>query len=248
VFRFGRGRNPTCGAERFKGFYEAKTWLLLLPRSRDPPGAIGVWNAIGCSGFRKELDALQSCPTKDAVHDLRRGPSGAAVPSLCGNEREVDPDPRMARNAAIAEEVFRKLRRAARHAKSWTEWVAGTTARKTTSFASPFTILPGKESLNYCGKRWRLASKFDGKKLAALWSAKLAQADGPWFPPEALRRAVPRPVERLNRSEGICISKAITCDKPAAWQRVFGLAPEKISLTQSKVWLPQQYEAWRPEA
>jgi CHAD domain-containing protein len=69
----------------------------------------------------KELDALQSAPDKDAVHDLRvairRCRSVAAV------MREVDPDPAWHEMRRLPKKLFRKLGEL-RDTQIMDEWVA----------------------------------------------------------------------------------------------------------------------------
>src|SRR6266404_2854588 len=101
-----------------QGFYEANM-ATAAPVPGTPPAHRGLTHWM--QRVPKELDALQSAPDKDAVHDLRvairRCRSVAAV------MREVDPDPAWHEMRRLPKKLFRKLGEL-RDTQIMDEWVA----------------------------------------------------------------------------------------------------------------------------
>jgi CHAD domain-containing protein len=185
----------------------------------------------------KELDALQSAPDKDAVHDLRvairRCRSVAAV------MREVDPDPAWHEMRRLPKKLFRKLGEL-RDTQIMDEWVAEHGAENDKLRVALHNFFQEREP-ELVQEALRLASKFDGKSWQRL-ERKLRKRMR--LVPSGSLAAQCLAVERLNEAKELH-SKAMRADKPAAWHRVrIGL--KKFRYTVESL-LPQQYELWSPK-
>src|SRR5690349_7389308 len=157
----------------------------------------------------KELDALQTAPDKDAVHDLRvairRCRSVAAV------MREVDPDPAWHAMRRLPKKLFRKLGEL-RDTQIMDEWVTDHGAEN-----DKLRLLLHEhfrqDEPKLLQEALRLAEKFDAKQWVRL-NHKLSKR-GRLVPIGSLA-AQCLAVERLNEAKNLH-SKALRANKPASW-------------------------------
>ena len=182
----------------------------------------------------KELDALQTAPDKDAVHDLRvairRCRSVAAV------MREVDPDPAWHEMRRLPKKLFRKLGEL-RDAQIMDEWVAEHGAENDRLRVALHNFFQEREP-KLLQEALRLAGKFDEKGWQRL-ERKLRKRIR--LVPAGSLAAQCLAVERLNEAKELQ-AKALRPDKPAAWHGLrIGL--KKFRYTVEGL-LPQQYEGW----
>jgi CHAD domain-containing protein len=184
----------------------------------------------------KELDALQSAPDKDAVHDLRvairRCRSIAAV------MREVDPAPAWHEMRSFPKKLFRKLGEL-RDTQIMDEWVTEHGAENDKLRVTLHTFFQEREP-KLQQEALRLAAKFDDKAWQHL-EGKLRKRVR-LVPPESLA-AQCLAVERLAEAKELH-SKALRADKPAAWHALrIGLKKFRYTVES---FLPQKYLAWSP--
>jgi len=182
----------------------------------------------------KELDALQTAPDKDAVHDLRvairRCRSVAAV------MREVDPDPSWHEMRRLPKKLFRKLGEL-RDTQIMDEWVAEHGAENDKLRVILHNFFQEREP-KLLQEALRLAGKFDAKGWQRL-ERKLRKRMR--LVPTGSLAAQCLAVERLNEAKELH-AKALRADKPSAWHGLrIGL--KKFRYTVESL-LPQQYEAW----
>jgi len=182
----------------------------------------------------KELDALQTAPDKDAVHDLRvairRCRSVAAV------MREVDPDPSWHEMRRLPKKLFRKLGEL-RDTQIMDEWVAEHGAENDKLRVILHNFFQEREP-KLLQEALRLAGKFDAKSWQRL-ERKLRKRIR--LVPTGSLAAQCLAVERLNEAKELH-AKALRADKPSAWHGLrIGL--KKFRYTVESL-LPQQYEGW----
>lgn len=182
----------------------------------------------------KELDALQTAPDKDAVHDLRvvirRCRSVAAV------MREIDPDPAWHEMRRLPKKFFRKLGEL-RDTQIMDEWVVEHGAENDKLRVALHNFFQDREP-KLQQEALRLAGKFDEKSWQRL-ERKLRKRIR--LVPTGSLAAQCLAVERLNEAKELH-AKALRADKPAAWHGLrIGL--KKFRYTVESL-LPQQYEAW----
>lgn len=182
----------------------------------------------------KELDALQTAPDKDAVHDLRvairRCRSVAAV------MREVDPDPSWHEMRRLPKKFFRKLGEL-RDTQIMDEWVAEHGAENDKLRVILHNFFQEREP-KLLQEALRLAGKFDAKGWQRL-ERKLRKRMR--LVPTGSLAAQCLAVERLNEAKELH-ARALRADKPSAWHGLrIGL--KKFRYTVESL-LPQQYEAW----
>ncbi len=184
----------------------------------------------------KELEALQTAPDKDAVHDLRvairRCRSVAAV------MREVDPDPAWQEMRRLPKKLFRKLGEL-RDAQIMDEWVAEHGAENDKVRVALHNFFQEREP-RLLQEALRLAGKFDEKswpRLERKLRKRIRLVAAGSLAAQCLA------VERLNEAKELH-AKALRADKPATWHGLrIGL--KKFRYTVESL-LPQQYEAWSP--
>ncbi len=182
----------------------------------------------------KELDALQTAPNKDAVHDLRvairRCRSVAAV------IREVDPDPAWHEMRRLPKKLFRKLGEL-RDTQIMDEWVAEHGAQNDKLRVALHNFFQEREP-KLLQEALRLAGKFDEKSWQRL-ERKLRKRVR--LVPAGSLAAQCLAIERLNEAKELH-AKALRADKPATWHGLrIGL--KKFRYTVESL-LPQQYAAW----
>jgi len=182
----------------------------------------------------KELDALQTAPDKDAVHDLRvairRCRSVAAV------MKEVDPDPSWHEMRRSPKKLFRKLGEL-RDTQIMDEWVAEHGAENDKLRVILHNFFQEREP-KLLQEALRLAGKFDTKSWQRL-ERKLRKRIR--LVPTGSLAAQCLAVERLNEAKELH-AKALRADKPSAWHGLrIGL--KKFRYTVESL-LPQQYGAW----
>src|SRR5258708_896592 len=182
----------------------------------------------------KELDALQSAPDKDAVHDLRvairRCRSVAAV------MREGDPAPPWHPKRSPPKKMFRQLGEL-RDNQIMDEWGTEHRAENDKLLVTLHNFFQEREPKLLQGSL-RLASKFDDKTWQRLEGKLRKRAR--LVPPGSLA-AQCLAVERLNEAKELH-AKALRADKPAAWHNLrIGL--KKFRYTVESL-LPEQYELW----
>lgn len=182
----------------------------------------------------KELDALQSAPDKDAVHDLRVAIRRCR--SVASVMREVDPDPAWHEMRRLPKKLFRKLGEL-RDTQIMDEWVAEHGAENDKLRIALHNFFQETEP-KLLQEALRLAAKFDEKSWQRL-ERKLRKR-GRLVPAGSLA-AQCLAVERLNEAKELH-GKALRADKPATWHGLrIGL--KKFRYTVESL-LPQQYEAW----
>src|ERR1700737_5279509 len=108
----------------------------------------------------KELDALQSAPDKDAVHDLRVAIRRCR--SVASVMREVDPDPAWHEMRRLPKKLFRKLGEL-RDAQIMDEWVAEHGAENDKLRIALHTLFRESEP-KLLQESLRLGGKFDVKR------------------------------------------------------------------------------------
>src|SRR4029077_2617886 len=182
----------------------------------------------------KELDALQTAPDKDAVHDLRvairRCRSVAAV------MREVDPDPSWHEMRRLPKKLFRKLGEL-RDTQIMDEWVGEHGAENDKLRVALHNFFQEREP-KLLQEALRLAGKFDEKSWQRL-ERKLRKRIR--LVPAGSLAAQCLAIERLNEAKELH-AKAQRADKPSAWHGLrIGLKKFRYSVESL---LPQQYEAW----
>lgn len=182
----------------------------------------------------KELDALQTGPDKDAVHDLRvairRCRSVAAV------MREVDPDPAWHEMRRLPKKLFRKLGEL-RDTQIMDEWVAEHGAENDKLRVALHNFFQEKEP-KLVQEALRLAGKFDEKSWQRL-ERKLRKRIR--LVPAGSLAAQCLAVERLNEAKELH-GRALRADKAATWHGLrIGL--KKFRYTVESL-LPHQYVAW----
>jgi len=203
-----------------------------LPIPGNPPEHRGLTHWM--QRVPKELDALQTAPDKDAVHDLRvairRCRSVAAV------MREVDPDPSWHAMRRLPKKLFRKLGEL-RDTQIMDEWVIEHGAENDKLRVALHNFFQEREP-KLLQEALRLAGKFDEKTWQRL-ERKLRKRIR--LVPAGSLAAQCLAVERLNEAKELH-AKALRADKPAAWHGLrIGL--KKFRYTVESL-LPRQYEAW----
>jgi CHAD domain-containing protein len=184
----------------------------------------------------KQLDALQSAPDKDAVHDLRVAIRRCR--SLAAVLREVDPAPAWHEMRRLPKKLFRKLGEL-RDTQIMDEWVSEHGAENDKLRIALHNFFQEREP-KLLQEALRLASKFDDKSWQRL-EGKLRKRVR-LVPPGSLV-AQCLAVERLNEAKDLH-GKALRADKPAAWHGLrIGL--KKFRYTVESL-LPEQYELWSP--
>ena len=204
------------------------------PDPGTPPDHRGLFHWM--QRVLKQLEALQSAPDKDSVHDLRvairRCRSVAAV------MREVDPAPIWHQMRFLPKRLFRKLGEL-RDTQIMDEWVTEHGAENDRLRATLHSFFQEREP-KLVEASLRLASKFDDKSWQRLESKLRKRAR--LVPPGSLA-AQCLAVERLSEAEALH-SKASRTDKPGAWHSLrIGL--KKFRYTVESL-LPEQYELWSP--
>jgi CHAD domain-containing protein len=184
----------------------------------------------------KELEALQSAPEKDAVHDLRvairRCRSVAAV------MREVDPASAWHEMRRLPKKLFRKLGEL-RDTQIMDEWVSEHGAENDKLRVALHDFFQEREP-KLLQEALRLAQKFDDKAWQRL-EGKLRKRVR-LVPPGSLA-AQCLAVERLNEAKELH-NKALRADKPQAWHGLrIGLKKFRYTVES---FLPEQYELWSP--
>ena len=182
----------------------------------------------------REIENLQTTPTKDAVHDLRvairRCRSVAAV------MREVDSAPAWHEMRSLPKKLFRKLGEL-RDTQIMDEWVAEHGAENDKLRLTLHNFFQEREP-KLRQEALRLCTKFDRKAWERL-EGKLRKRVR-LVPPESLA-AQCLAVERLNEARDLH-SKALRADKPTAWHALrIGL--KKFRYTAESL-LPEEYQAW----
>jgi len=184
----------------------------------------------------KQLDALQTAPDKDAVHDLRVAIRRCR--SIGAVMREVDPAPAWHEMRSLPKKLFRKLGEL-RDTQIMDEWVAEHGAENDKLRVTLHTFFQERQP-KLQQEALRLAAKFDDKGWQRL-EGKLRKRVR-LVPPESLAGQC-LAVERLNEAKELH-NKALRADKPAAWHALrIGLKKFRYTVES---FLPQEYQAWSP--
>src|SRR3984893_14104404 len=184
----------------------------------------------------KQLDALQSAPDKDVVHDLRVAIRRCR--SLAAVLREVDPAPAWHEMRRLPKKLFRKLGEL-RDTQIMDEWVAEHGAKNDKLRVALHNFFQEREP-KLLQEALRLAGKFDEKSWQRL-ERKLRKRIR--LVPAGSLAAQCLAVERVMEAKELH-RKALKADKPAAWHGLrIGL--KKFRYTVESL-LPQQYEGWSP--
>jgi CHAD domain-containing protein len=204
------------------------------PVSGNPPEHRGL--SYWTERVLRELEALQTAPDKDAVHDLRvairRCRSVAAV------MREVDPSPAWHEMRSLPKKLFRKLGEL-RDTQIMDEWVTAHGAENDRLRITLHSFFQEREP-KLLQEALRLAAKFDDKGWQRL-EVKLRKRAR--LVPAGSLAAQCLAVERLNEAKELH-NKASRADRPAAWHGLrIGL--KKFRYTVESL-LPTQYELWSP--
>src|ERR1700730_13138800 len=184
----------------------------------------------------KQLDALQSAPDKDAVHDLRVAIRRCR--SLAAVLREVDPAPAWHEMRRLPKKLFRKLGEL-RDTQIMDEWVSEHGAENDKLRVALHNFFQEREP-KLLQQALRFANKFDEKawqRLERKLRKRIRLVPGGSLAAQCLA------VERLMEAKDLH-SKALKADKPTTWHGLrIGLKKFRYTVES---FLPQQYEAWSP--
>jgi len=203
-----------------------------LPGSSPEHRGIAYW----MQRVLKELDALQSAPDKDAVHDLRVAIRRCR--SVASVMREVDPDPAWHALRRLPKKLFRKLGEL-RDTQIMDTWLADHGAENDKLRVALHAFFQEREP-QLTQQALKLAAKFDEKGWQRL-ERKLRKRIR--LVPAGSLAAQCLAVERLNEAKDLH-TKALRADKPATWHGL-RIGIKKFRYTVESL-LPQQYALWSP--